>query len=892
MTPNARGRFLVLLPTAVLVAAATFAACGNESGGNGNGDGDGGPGDGATSTADGASDGGANDPVDGRGPSFDDDGSASGCSTNAQCDGGVCNQGTCCRDVASACGTTCCGSGSVCLFDRCVVPGSTCRSSRDCASDEVCETALGTPLPDAGPRDAACTAPAPLSGRCIPKPPVCADGGTGPDCVTKCEYRPPEGTLDPVVKWRWGFDTANLPFPDHVDVWSTPVVGRLRDGNCDGRIDELDPPNVVFVSGDARTAAGVGTCCQCTGKTPEACHTGVLRVLDGRTGAVVLSLARVPSSAAGFGFAGLSPALGDVDGDGKLEIIAATGDGLVVVLDADGNVKKTSTDPVATRLDDAGTRVNAVADTGTFGWGGGLAVADMDADGFPEIVYGRSVFTTKGAGTTLTRVFEGRGGIGASLTTALSFFADLDGVPGSGVTDAGTGDGGNRDAGDAGPSHLELVAGNTAYRSNGSFLWRRNDLGDGFAAVADFDGLYDTEGMKHPEVALVVGTANDAGVTTSKLYLLDGRTGATIGLPFDIPGTGEGGPPTIADFDGDGRPDVGVALATKYAVMRWNRDTSRWVLVWSHDNHDLSSSVTGSTVFDFEGDGKAEVVYADECYLWVWGFDRVAQKAVVRLATSTTSFTATEAPVVADVDGDGHSDIVMVSNRADPGGGSPGWNCNVPPWNDPAADAGRPPGVPMWRSPAGLPAGSAYRGITVFSDSANSWVGTRTLWNQHAYHVTNVCDDRDNACNAPNTYGLVPRVQRPNSALSWLNNFRQNVQETGLFDAPDAVVSLKLECSTPVKGSVAVKNAGLTQLPAGVVVVVTTANGTEVARVTTTHPLLASQTELVPFTTSQVAPTEALVGAILVDPAAPKFRQCRSDNDVTPPTKAVCSGPR
>ena len=47
---------------------------------------------------------------------------------------------------------------------------------------------------------------------------------------------------------------------------------------------------------------------------------------------------------------------------------------------------------------------------GVFGWGGGLAIADMDGDGFPEIAYASTVFSTSGG--TITLRFTGTGGIG------------------------------------------------------------------------------------------------------------------------------------------------------------------------------------------------------------------------------------------------------------------------------------------------------------------------------------------------------------------------------------------------------------------------------------------------------------------------------------------------
>lgn len=75
-------------------------------------------------------------------------------------------------------------------------------------------------------------------------------------------------------------------------------------------------------------------------------------------------------------------------------------------------------------------------------------------------------------------------------------------------------------------------------------------------------------------------------------------------------------------------------------------------------------------------------------------------------ATSTSisgvSGTLREFPLVADVDNDGHADIVAVSN------GYSSITCD----------------------------GTKQRGIRVFGDSEGNWVRTRRVWNQHAYSVT------------------------------------------------------------------------------------------------------------------------------------------------------------
>jgi hypothetical protein len=286
-------------------------------------------------------------------------------------------------------------------------------------------------------------------------------------------------------------------------------------------------------------------------------------------------------------------------------------------------------------------------------------------------------------------------------------------------------------------------------------------------------------------------------------------------------------------------------------------------------------------VFDFEGDGKPEVIYADECFLWV--FDGAT--GAVRFAASHTSFTATEASLLADVDGDGHAEMVMVSNGANPGPG--GWACEYPD--------GGPETINAATWVPGPATAKAYRGLVVFGDSADSWVGTRTIWNEHTYHVSNICDDHDTACAAPNVYGSIPNPETKNWGVSWLNDFRQNVQDKGVFNAPDAIVDLAVDCTTPVTAHVAVQNIGEAGLPSGVVVgVFQRASPMDIQLITksTTLPLLPSQSDPLTFKLPATAKaTDSFYAKIIIDPTHPTFHECRTDNDTSPTVTATCSGP-
>ena len=322
-----------------------------------------------------------------------------------------------------------------------------------------------------------------------------------------------------------------------------------------------------------------------------------------------------------------------------------------------------------------------------------------------------------------------------------------------------------------GDGRLEIVGPRYVSEADGTLVADAGITGN-HAAVADFDGdggaeIAVIQSSTHTLYLWRVNPAMPGGAEIIRQGVnINGTLGACSG------DTG-GGPPTIADFNGDGTPDVGVAAGVGYAVFDGaalmnpaiaNEDT----LLWITPAQDCSSRSTGSSVFDFDGNGSAEVVYGDEQYLRIYDG---ATGAIVLQECNTTG-TLQEYPLVADVDNDGHADIVVISND---------YHSILCPDD-----------------------GSQQRGLRVFGD--DQWVRTRRVWNQHAYHVTNVEED-----------GTIPTVETANWSVDGLNNFRQNVQPEGEFAAPDLVASVLGVCSPDEFGAIArVRNLGRAAVPQGV----------------------------------------------------------------------------
>ncbi|MEM6997179.1 MAG: VCBS repeat-containing protein [Myxococcota bacterium] len=407
------------------------------------------------------------------------------------------------------------------------------------------------------------------------------------DAVGACEDVAPPGSFEPEVQWSWtGPDGDNYSIV-------TPLVANLTDDNGDGSIDLCDTPDIVVV---------VGT----SGGSPFG-FPGQIYVLDGATGSEHFHIDAASNVTT-------TPALGDLDGDGVVEIVTAAANGDIVAYDHEG-----------TLLFSEPADWPYIGDGGTISgyYGAAIALADVDNDGDVEIIAGN--FIADHEGQTVVTFDEPAGWWSATAA------ADLD----------GDGD-------------LEIVLGHAAFHHDGTPAYV-TDLQPGYPQIADLDA--DPE----PEILLV----NPLGIS---LIDHDGTVQYQDENPTAVDAWPGGEldervlmrPATVHDFDGDGGPEYAVSSREFYSV--YEPDGS---LLWSVPVADLSGIAAG-TAFDFLGDGVPEAMYADESQLFV--FD--SGSGDVLLQSPRSSATLTEYPVVADVDNDGSAEIVVTSNPF-AGGGSP-----------------------------------------------------------------------------------------------------------------------------------------------------------------------------------------------------------------------------
>jgi PKD repeat protein len=299
-----------------------------------------------------------------------------------------------------------------------------------------------------------------------------------------------------------------------------------------------------------------------------------------------------------------SPALGDLDGDGDLEVVVGSNDSNVYAWHHDGS-------PVAGWPQTMGDRVQ-----------NSPALGDLDGDGELEVVV-----------------------VVGSEDNVYAWHNDGSPVAGWPQT-TGSGINGSPALGDLdGDGELEVVVGSEdnvyAWHHDGTALTGWPRFIAFMAWVVACPGLGDLEG--DGELEVVVG-ALDYGVYA---WHHDGT--AVIGWPQST-GANINSSPALGDLDGDGDLEVVVGSDTLHA---WHHDGTP-VTGWPQMGRGGSSPALG----DLDGDGDLEVVVGSSDYnVRAWHGDGTP----VTGWPQSTGASINSSPALGDLDGDGDLEVVVGS---------------------------------------------------------------------------------------------------------------------------------------------------------------------------------------------------------------------------------------
>ncbi|MBX3251540.1 MAG: hypothetical protein KF901_30455 [Myxococcales bacterium] len=740
---------------------------------------------------------------------------------------------------AGPCGPAC-RPPARCRFDTCVPDLGTCDSNDDCPGDSYCSG----------------------EGECLPY-------GVPPDVLfdPDCQRRDVLEEVLPVTQCEWTGPGPGDPEPRSASIYTAPIVVDLNLDEDPGRLQ----PSIVVTTFYSDSSLGAGAARQ---------RVGMLRVFDGRTCEEQLHFG-------GPGDEGNAPGYGtqwvaiDLDDDvatgGRPELVglhrvpvSAVEPPLSVYA-----VKIDLIDGVPTPRRLWYGRDCATGEPIRFATNGanyGPGAFDVDDDGRPEILVGTMVFDHEGC---LLNTPEPQD-LGPEIYVVhgpMHTVADVDG-----------------------DGRVELVTGTRIAEWDSTlnewvdepYFAPTAALQTGHVALVDLGQYSELPGVPTPntlpEVVVVSAASFNAGTSstgTIRVQTLDGRI--VFGpqpLYFDpaIHGFGgKGGPPTASDFDGDGQVEFAAAAGDFYTVYdpdcdgtpdespaerpggRCDRSAAMAGMpngvLWAQRSQDRSSNATGSSVFDFNGDGRAEAVYSDECFTRVYD----GRTGEVIFSGSGSSGTGYELPVIVDVDGDFATEIVVARTLR----------------------SGCPAFDPLFGAGDEIPFVNAA-GFIILRDPEDRWAASRPIWNQHAYSVTHVTDD-----------GRVRRTRDwPQNWLQpGLNNFRQNVQgDVGLLDIADlTVVFFELDelCRTELPADLTLRarvcNRGTNGVGDGVLVHF--AEGERlVCETETTRLLRPGECEEVRCE-GNVTSAEDLV--VRVDPNE-EVADCRPGNDEGVPAARLC----
>jgi len=416
--------------------------------------------------------------------------------------------------------------------------------------------------------------------------------------------------------------------------------------------------------------------------------------------------------------------LADIDYDGIPEIFVVVDDVNMNPSNVRNKIVCYSIEGKVIWVSDQVLDINALGDPG-----GPLAFADFNKDGISEVYANNRIFSAQNGKLLCTGNKNGIGRDPLIYNFTFPIAAELDGDT----------------------SDIELAAGYTTYKvkitnPNGMIgnsmipfnIQIKGVYRDGFTSVADIDqdGKLDVV-VVSPIInsESLVYCYNVKNMAPQLLALADFKNqDITFGVP------------AIGDIHGSKKPSIIFPINNK--LFSYSYDGSNLLkLDWTHNNSD-SSGQCNVSLFDFDHDGKQEIIFRDETTLSMIDGSGVIPKIISN--SSCFSPTWNDFPIVGDIDNSGQAKICV---------------------------------------PCGLSYRSIFGHLTIFGPPDSlPWAPARSVWNQYAYNPLQINDDL-----------TVPRYQKNQATYmnGKYNNFYQQeslLDSNGMYKVPAASLTGAIQC--------------------------------------------------------------------------------------------------
>lgn len=441
-------------------------------------------------------------------------------------------------------------------------------------------------------------------------------------------------------------------------------------------VNSMSSPLVGDIDGDGTPEILV---CVNTSNSPY--YSKDFFVIDGKTAEVKYTIT-TPE----YYMYGQCMALADVDKDGKSELFLMDKSKYIYCYDYQGKLLWKSSIALTDRLL--------------------LSIADVNHDGDAEVVCGCTIFNAKTGALLINGTMEANG---KGFMSPHNFHVDKYGKMDMDKTFymyALADFNGDED--------LELAAGNTLYKID--ITNKEGTEGNQFNVIMKADSTDEIPYWDGGSISIDFDNDGDLDICTFArekegvyeedfdlfFYVWDGQTSELIAY-YNVGKAKRGfSIPFSSDLNNDGYPEVVVNTSNGMYVLAYdNKEVGKTKLLALKEEF---QETAGFTAFDFNQDGKTELVFRGMTEFYI-----VDGNTLEPLTSPITAYsgTITEYPVVADVDADGHAEILITR-------GYDKWN--------------------------GSSNSEGYLSIYK-SEKPGAWGSARKVWNQWTYNSVNINED-------------------------------------------------------------------------------------------------------------------------------------------------------